>query len=383
MGGHIYKCTDCGTKHYVYNGCGNSRCMLCQNVKREQWIDKLRNNLLDVPYIHVVFTVPHQLNSLIRLNPTQLYSITMKSSWLTIAELNKKYSYTSGMTSVLHTFGSDLKYHVHVHALVTFGGIDMNGNWKYPRFKTKIERYETVCKIFRKQFLKLLCKYNNTKNLKYHQPFEKLIDELKNIRWVVHSTSPTINTEHIENYLARYINRVAISPSRLTYNNELQLASIHYNDYKNQIKNQAAPKSIKNLQPIDAINQILQHCLPPYFQKSRSYGLHNMQNSQRKQISIALLKNIQTIRTLFQILYQILKINPMCCQNCGSQNLEKSILYHQYPVQFNYNLVLASNNKSPPYAILYRINLNQLNLLSFRSDQLLLESTKSWNFQIA
>jgi len=114
---------------------------------------------LNVPYTHVIFTLPHQLNGLARENQSLMYFLIMKVSWLTIKAIGKKYNYTPGMTSILHTFGSDLNYHIHVHALVTFGGVNKENNWQTPYLKTKLERYRTINKIYKDIFISFLKKY--------------------------------------------------------------------------------------------------------------------------------------------------------------------------------------------------------------------------------
>ena len=297
--------------------------MLCQSVKREQWMDQLRNKLLDVPYLHITFTLPHELNSLCRMNASRMYSLLMKSSWQTIKEIGIEQGYTPGMTSVLHTFGSDLKYHIHVHALVSYGGVDQNGEWVYPKFKNRIENYRKLNNAFRNIFLEKMIAENQGEKFEYHLDFNSTVNELKKQLWVVHSTRPTMDTQVIENYLARYINRVAISSSRLKYNTQSHLVNIEFNDYKNQQQNQAAPKSIKSLMPLDAIYQILQHSLPAYFQKSRNYGLHHPSNKIKQHLPIALKRKGITIRTIFEIITHLLKLKPLICEVCGGSDFIK------------------------------------------------------------
>lgn len=108
MGGHVIVCKDCGHKHYIFHSCGHSHCMLCQSIKREQWVDKLRASLLQVPYIHMTFTLPHGLNMLAKLNKTIIYSLIHKTAWQTVQQIAQQQETTYGMTSVLHTFGSDM-----------------------------------------------------------------------------------------------------------------------------------------------------------------------------------------------------------------------------------------------------------------------------------
>lgn len=294
--------------------------MICQSIKREQWVDKLKSSLLEVPYVHCVFTLPHQLNGLARANRSEIYSIMLKSSWKTISNIGQSYGATPGMSCVLHTFGSDLKYHIHVHALITFGGLNKNGEWVYPKHKYKLDRYRSMCAVFKRMCIESLQKQVTASKLRYHSNIKQLLCEVSKIRWVVHSTRPTMDTQLIENYLGRYINRIAVSSSRMKYIEEQQQVQLIYNDYKNQQTGTAAPKLIKILKPLDAIHQILQHVLPVHFQKSRNYGLHHHSTGIKQAIPPALKRNPMTIRTVFQILHELLQINPYQCTECGSGN---------------------------------------------------------------
>lgn len=294
--------------------------MICQSIKREQWVDKLKATLLEVPYVHCVFTLPHQLNGLARANKSEVYSIMLKSSWKAILTIGQKYGVTPGMSSVLHTFGSDLKYHIHVHALVTFGGLSKTGEWVYPKQKYKLDRYRTMCAVFKRVCIDSMQQYLKSNKLRYHSNINELLSEVSKIRWVVHSTRPTMDTRLIENYLGRYINRIAVSSSRLKYIEDQHQVQLIYKDYRNRQSGNAAPKLIRILKPLEAIHQILQHVLPAHFQKSRNYGLHHHSTGIKQAIPPALKRNPKTIRTVFQILHQLLKISPYQCSDCGSEN---------------------------------------------------------------
>jgi len=294
--------------------------MICQSIKREQWVDKLRSQLLKVPYVHTVFTLPHQLNSLARNNESVIYSLIMKVAWMTIKAIGDKSAYTPGMISILHTFGSDLKYHIHVHALVTFGGFSQDGAWIYPMDKHKLDKYRSICASYKAIFIKGLRQLYKSGKITYHQDFEVLISDVENIRWVVHSTRPTMDTKVIEDYLAKYINRIAVSNKRLDYIQDSQKVILLHNDYKNQQAGQVAPKAYKIMEPLVAIDQILQHVLPPYFQKSRRYGIHNSSSRLKAGIPNAVKRNSQTIRTVFEIINELMKLNPYKCEKCHSDN---------------------------------------------------------------
>jgi len=160
-----------------------------------------------------------------------------------------------------------------------------------------------------------------------------------------------MDTNILENYLARYINRIAISPSRLTYVKETKEVHILYNDYKNQNAGEIAPKLIKNLKPLIAIQQILLHNLPTYFQKSRSYGLHNASNILKSRIPKQLKRNGKTIRTVLEIITQLLKLEKLNCQICGHTDFFEIDLIPSN----NYikNFLLHSSSKSPPINVTY------------------------------
>lgn len=324
LGGHKYVCKTCGTQIYIYHSCGHAQCPLCQSIKRAQWQDRLGGKLLAVPYTHTVFTIPHKLNHIAKRYPKPIYNLLIRSAWKTVKQLCRDPTNVGalpGMISVLHTFGSDMKYHLHVHCLITFGGIK-NNKWVWPKRKKKIAPYRMMCRKFREIFIADLDKAVSKGNLDI-PGYQDLRTEIFKCRWNVRNSYPTMQTGLIENYLARYINRVAISKNRLRYLESERQVQIVYNDYKNQQKDQAAPKAIKDLSPLVAIHQIIQHLLPPYFQKSRHYGLHSTCIfSQVKSHIPQLLRNAgQTIRTVFQILKDLLKISPLVCEKCQQPDL--------------------------------------------------------------
>ena len=133
--------------------------MICQSIKSEQWLDQLQSKLLDVPYVHLVTTMPHRLNKLAKRYPKEIYNLifqtTKKTIWH-IFEEERHVGATPGMISVLHTWGSDMKYHVHVHSLLSYGGINKNGDWVHPQHKKRICRNSKLRFTYKKIFLKNL-----------------------------------------------------------------------------------------------------------------------------------------------------------------------------------------------------------------------------------
>lgn len=370
LGGKMLVCKSCGTVRYIYHSCGHSQCPLCQSIKRAKWQDELSHKLLKVPYIHTVFTIPHELNYFGKKHPSILYNLVIRSSWQSIKRLTKQPENVGGlpgMVSVLHTFGSDMKYHIHVHSLITFGGLNQ-GKWMWPKRKKQIASYRSMCRAFREVFLKNLDRVIKKHQLDCPADWDNIRELIGTKRWNVRSTYPSIKTQIIEEYLARYINRVAISPSRLQFIAEQQKVKIIYNDYKNQIEGQVAPKAFKYLKPLIAIHQIVRHVLPPYFQKSRYYGLHASSTFKKitDQIPSYLKRNNQSIRTLFQILKGLLKINPYECETCHSSDYEMTEL--KPDKEWGGEFILYQSKRAPPM----NVKATRLEFMDFTSGQTIL-----------
>lgn len=288
--------------------------------------------MLKIPYTHGVFTLPHQLNGLARANSYVIYDMIMRASWESIASIFQNKKVMPGMTAVLHTFGSDMKYHIHVHALITFGGLGNNGKWIYPERRHTIASYRNMCSMFKRKFLALLQKAVAKQKVTYHLSIDELINEVKTVRWVVHTTRPTTNTTVLKSYLGRYINRIAISNNRLKYLSQTNEVALIHNDYRNQKSGCQAPKAIKHLSPMMAIHQIVQHVLPIYFQKSRNYGLHHASNKVKTQAEEAIKAHPSTIRTALQIITALLKREVFRCETCQCTEFQ----IEKYPLDRSY-----------------------------------------------
>ncbi len=338
----------------LYKSCGNNQCPKCQSIKRIQWQDKLASKMLKCPYQHIIFTIPHELNYIGKGHPKLLYGVLFKAAWLTIAQLAKDPEHvggTPGMTAVLHTFGSDLKHHIHLHTLVTFGGVSKDGKWVWPKRKNKIAPYRKICSTFKTIFIKELESQLQKIDPSYYQTVKGIINSTKEVRWCVHNTPPTAHTKIIEEYLGRYICRIGVSNKKIQYDEKQQIVKMEYNDYTNQKPNEAAPKAIKQLDPIVAMRQIMIHVLPPNFQKVRTYGIMTKSKSEKIKITIPELikENGQTIRTLFQIVKALLQIpdeEEIKCVSCQSTDSEIEIIKPDAE-WYNKHIRGEGRNKSP------------------------------------
>ena len=357
LGGKRVICKNCGHTKHIHLSCGHSQCPLCQNVKREIWQQKLADKFLAVPYVHTVFTIPHELNKLAKLNKQLIYNITMRAAWLTIKKLTadpKNVGGLPGMVSVLHTFGSDMKYHIHVHALITFGGLDAEGNWVWPKRKKQLASYRKICKTYRETFLSMLEKHLSKGELVEVNDMDELLATIKHKRWNVRNEYPTTDTAVLEQYLSRYINRIAISKSRLEYvaakQNKEDAVLITYKDYRKQKKEnlEIAPKAIKTMESLAAIHQFMLHVLPPYFQKSRHQGLHSAITYKRlkDKMSPKLKRNGKTVRVIFQILNHLNGLEGPKCEECQHEEFE--ILPLPADVKWIFNFITVPTYRGPP-----------------------------------
>ena len=279
----------------------------------------------------------------------------MRAAWKTIKTLTSKPKNVGGlpgMVAVLHTFGSDMGYHIHVHTLVTFGGIDNQGQWQWPKHKNKLAPYREISKEFRDIFLAMLNKAIKKNEIVPVENMERVIQEMKNKRWNVRNEYPTANTEVLQRYLARYINRVAISKSRLEYvANQQKIndqVNITYKDYREKVKGQPTPFAIKSIQPLVAINQFLSHVLPPYFQKSRHYGIHSSVTFKRIEhlIPNKLKRNSDTVRLIFRILKFLAGLKPKVCEKCHHHEFSISPL--KADVKWIFNFITIPSYRAPP-----------------------------------
>jgi Putative transposase len=313
--------------------------------------------MLKCPYQHIIFTIPHELNYIAKGHPKVIYGVLFRAAWRTIEQLTKdpdNVGGTPGMTAVLHTFGSDLKHHIHLHTLVTFGAVSKDGKWVWPKRKNKIAPYRKICSQFKSNFIKELESQLKQTDPAYYETVKGLINTTSEVRWCVHNTPPTAHTKVIEEYLGRYVCRVGVSNKKIQYDPENDIVKMEYNDYKNQKQGQAAPKAIKHLDPIVAMRQIMIHVLPPNFQKVRSFGIMTKTKSKKVQKLIPeLIKdNGNTVRTLFQIVKHLLQIDeeePIKCIKCeGIENDVNEIKPSKE--WYDNHIRQQSRNKSPASA---------------------------------
>ena len=259
LGGHIDACDECGNISISYNSCRNRHCPKCQGHKREEWILKTGQTLLPVPYFHVVFTLPDELNSLALHNPKLVYDALLMAAWQTLRQFGCKKGIQMGMISILHTWGQTLSLHPHVHCIVPGGGINKNGNWQNIRTDGKfLFPVKALSKVFRAKFVSIL-----SKSIKLEKT---LRDSLFKKDWVVYAKRPFGSPSSVVEYLGRYTHKIAISNHRLQAIDK-ETVTFSYKDYK-----QEGVKKSMTLTHSEFIRRFAQHILPKRFVKIRHYG---------------------------------------------------------------------------------------------------------------
>lgn len=265
LGGHLDWCTDCGKLHLQFNSCRNRHCPTCQGHKQQQWIAARIQELLPVPYFHVVFTLPDHLNSIALSHPRIVYSILFDSVWQTLscfAKNPKELGAKMGMIAVLHTWGQNLSLHPHLHCIVPKGGISKSGYWKKGAGKSDfLFSVKALSVKFRGVFVSKL-----RKRLPSLPP--SLYDKLFSKKWVVYAKAPFSKPEDVIAYLGGYTHKIAISNHRILHIDRIhRTVTFSLKDYRNQGK-----KTIQRVSTRDFIKRFQNHILPKGFTRIRHYG---------------------------------------------------------------------------------------------------------------
>jgi hypothetical protein len=275
MGGHVYSCDTCGAQQYHYHSCRNRHCPKCQTRAKEQWLERQRAQLLPVPYFHVVFTLPHELNALIRLNARVLYGLLFESAAQTLQGFAANPRWLGGelgFTLVLHTWSQTLQHHPHVHGLVSGGALATDGHWQ-PAKPGFLFPVQALSRVFRGKYLDALhaLQKNNVLRLPdqftEHARWTRLIHVLRQQPWVVYLKPPMSGPEQVLEYLARYTHRVALSNDRLVSFNAEEVC-LRYRD-----RAHSDASKLLRLHAQEFLRRFLLHVLPAGFKRIRHYGL--------------------------------------------------------------------------------------------------------------
>jgi len=333
FGYHAYRCTDsdCGAMQYVYHSCRNRHCAGCGNSKKEEWIEARMKELLPVKYYHAVFTMPHQLNSLVMGNRKEMFTLLFDAASYTLLKFAKDEKYLDaqpGVIAVLHTWGQQLTFHPHVHCIVSGGGIDSDKRWKEAvKAKHKfLFPAKAVAEVYRAYFLKQLQRQIDKGIIKMseeqHKDWLTLRSSLYKIDWIVDFREPMGGPAQVLEYLGRYTHKVAISNHRIKRIDMDNKVTFEYKDYTDGGK-----KKMMTLGGEEFIRRYEQHILPQRFCKIRHYGY--LGNYKRKQRVNEVLKQMDkpqhAAQALVSMTIRVIEksgTDTMICKNCKKAKLE-------------------------------------------------------------
>ncbi len=278
LGGQIEKCDACGQRRICYRSCRNRHCNKCQSLARAEWTEHRQAELLNSEYYHVVFTVPDRIAAIAYQNKKVVYNILFRATaetLRTIANDPKHLGAEIGFFAVLHSWGSSLMHHPHLHCVVPGGGLSPDGTRWVPCRPGFFLSVRVLSRLFRRLFLQLLQNafdsgrlrfFTALENLRDRREFARYLESVSKSKWVVYAKRPFAGPEQVLDYVGRYTHRVAISNNRLLGIDGGQV-SFRYKDYRHSNQQRTMTLSAEEF-----IRRFLLHVLPHGFHRIRYYG---------------------------------------------------------------------------------------------------------------
>jgi len=288
LGGHLKRCDRCRHEVVVYNSCRNRHCPKCQGAARAAWLESREQEVLDVEYFHVVFTLPQELAPLALQNRRAVYSMFFRAASETLLNLGRDPKYLGaeiGCVVLLHTWGQNLHVHPHLHCVIPGGGLSPDGKRWVSCRKGFFVPVRVLSRLFRGKFLALLQKafdhhqlefHGNLRDYQHPKVWETYLETLRNKDWVVYAKPPFGGPEYVLKYLARYTHRVAISNQRLICCEDGKV-SFHWKDYA-----RGGCHRTMTLDAVEFLRRFLLHVLPRGFMHIRYYGFLANRNRHHK-----------------------------------------------------------------------------------------------------
>ncbi len=278
LGGHRETCDRCGVSRAVYHSCRNRHCPKCQILAKERWIEARRAELLPVPYFHVVFTLPHELNRVAQYRPRVIYNLLFAAAAQTLQTFGRDPKHLGGeigVTAILHTWGQNLGQHIHLHCLVTGGVLTEDGSQWIPSHPRYLFPVRALSPVFRAKFLAGLERAFE-KGLLPREDIDarSLVTTLRDKPWVVYAKRPFAGPESVLQYLGRYTHRIAISNDRILGLRDGRVR-FRWRDYRDDNRNK-----VMTLPAEEFLRRFLLHVWPSGFMRIRHFGL--LANRHRK-----------------------------------------------------------------------------------------------------
>ena len=329
-GANISICEDCGNVHIHYNSCRNRCCPMCQAVPKEKWMDARREDVLDAPYFHMVFTVPDILNPVIYSNQKLLYDVLYHAASATINDLTADQKYlgaSTGYICILHTWGSEMNFHPHIHTILLGGGLSDEKRWKDNGTEFFLPVY-VVSKVFRGKYLEALKSlwekdklnfYGTSGKYRNRYVFKELLDTCYSTEWISYCKKTFNGAQSVINYLGKYTHRIAISNYRIIHMDEASV-TFSVKDYRHEGKWKEL-----TLSGIEFIRRFLMHVPPSRFVRIRHYGLLCSRNKNKK---LALCRNLLGCKKYLsklksmnmpKLLEHLYGIKIYVCSKCGGK----------------------------------------------------------------
>lgn len=331
LGGHLDVCPDCGDERPSYNSCRNRHCPKCQALAQARWLERQRERLLPTGYFHVVLTLPSELRPLGLLDPASLFRLLFAAAsdaLLTLGRDPRRLGGLIGVTAVLHTWTRDLRFHPHLHCVVTGGalGADAHGRplWT-DAGRNHLFPVKVLSKLFQGKFLAALNRARQEGELRLPveletpSAFDAFVAQLRRTRWVTYCKRPFAGPEQVFNYLGRYTHRVGISNARLL-----------------DVTSEAVTIATRDgdtaaLTPNEFIRRFLLHVLPPGFVKIRHYGLVANTNLARRLVEARQALDAGATQPVPRpsvvdwraLLRELTGIDSSICPACGGARLER------------------------------------------------------------
>lgn len=321
LGGHVETCDCCGTTRHVYHSCRNRHCPQCQTRAKDAWLVQRRRELLPVPYFHLVFTLPHELNGLIGIAPRAIYEILFGAVAATLTEFAANPRWLGGTPAfslVLHTWKQDLGRHVHVHALVAGGALTGAGEWVAAK-RGFLFPVKALSKVFRGKFVAALTVARGVGPLAATadtDTWRALLARLHAHDWVVYAKQPLGGPAQVLEYLGRYTHRVAISNERIVGVDDQQVR------FRVRAQASGATKRTLAVPAATFIDRFLLHVLPKGFKRIRHYGILGPAG---KAVKLALARaalsvpapDPAVVESVAAFMCRIDRIEWMRCPHCG------------------------------------------------------------------
>ena len=345
FGVNLSVCQECGKISVHYNSCRDRCCPMCQEFSKEKWVDARREDLLEAPYFHVVFTVPQELNPVIYSNQKLLYTALYQASSETLKELaadNRYLGASIGSVCILHTWGSSMNFHPHIHAIVLGGGLDAKDHWK-DNGRDFFLPVMVLSKKFRGKYMSKLKELWKDKKLKFygssqvymnHYAMKELINDCYQKEWICYCKKPFRGAESVIKYLGKYTHRIAVSNHRIKKITETGV-TFSVKDYKEH----GSWKDI-TIPGKEFIRRFLMHVPPKRFVRIRHYGLLS---SRKKREKITLCRNILGCKRYFsklknmdasEMIWNLYKKNINKCTCCGGKVIALTKEWHSSGTYF-------------------------------------------------